>query len=198
MGLFGLFKKNGNGTEMPDTGGALPKFKYNLDPGIIKSKKKCPVCGKATGYDCLVSPVGDCDEEDIQGVCPWCVFDGSAAKKYNAEFNETDAKPDEATATAIDEIKRRTPTVFTPQGNFVWETHCGDFYVYLKQVVWDDIVKMGIVEEIEEDLKADGCGFLQFQTLTEIKEQLCKGSSLEGWLFRCSKCGKYHLYLDVD
>jgi len=63
-----------------------PIFKYNPNAeglGIIKKEKAtCPVCGHDRDY-VYTGPFYSVDE--IEGICPWCIKDGSAAQKYDGE-----------------------------------------------------------------------------------------------------------------
>jgi uncharacterized protein CbrC (UPF0167 family) len=67
----------------------LPKFKYHPDPiknkVIEKAKTRCPVCNKQREY-VYTGPFYS--TEDVEGICPWCIADGSAAKKYSGEFQD--------------------------------------------------------------------------------------------------------------
>ena len=67
----------------------LPAFKYHMDPiksgSIIKGSFTCPVCKKDRTY-AYVGPFFSI--EDVENICPWCIADGSAAKKYDGEFQD--------------------------------------------------------------------------------------------------------------
>jgi uncharacterized protein CbrC (UPF0167 family) len=67
----------------------LPFFKYNADPiklGVIKQELTiCPSCGKKRDY---VYNGPFYSVEEVEGICPWCVADGSAATKFNGEFQD--------------------------------------------------------------------------------------------------------------
>lgn len=65
----------------------LPLFPYHRDPeasgSVRASDDACECCGKSPGilYDGVIYSQGD-----IKNLCPWCIADGSAAKKFDAEF----------------------------------------------------------------------------------------------------------------
>ena len=65
----------------------LPHFRFHSDPIKTRMIKKentiCPVCKKHREYT-YVGPFYSV--EDVEGICPWCIDDGSAAKKYDGEF----------------------------------------------------------------------------------------------------------------
>ncbi|MCL2607846.1 MAG: CbrC family protein, partial [Methanomassiliicoccaceae archaeon] len=57
-------------------------------------------------------------------------------------------------AKNIDEHIYRTPSP-GPWRSIIWPVHCDDFCEFIGRVVWDDIVRMGIEEEIEKDLSGN-------------------------------------------
>ena len=70
----------------------LPSFKYHPDPistgSVVKSRTECVCCGQVRGY-IYVGPVY-AEEEYDECICPWCIADGSAHKKLDAEFTDED------------------------------------------------------------------------------------------------------------
>lgn len=183
---------------------SIPKFKYHPDPiktGSIKLEKiVCTVCGKES--NCTYGgPFYS--RTDIGKVCPNCIADGSAAKKYDCEFttisevDDNDESEDEDKLISddkIDELFHRTPGFYGIQETG-WLRHCGDFCEFLGGVSWDNIVELGIEKEIESDYLdtyKDGVDF------EEVKQSLKIGGYIGGFLFHCPKCGKYRLLLDVE
>ncbi|MGQ3379925.1 CbrC family protein [Priestia endophytica] len=67
----------------------LPVFRYNPNAleleFIEKEETFCPVCKKKREYT-YTGPFYSI--EDVEGICPWCIADGSAAKKYDGEFQD--------------------------------------------------------------------------------------------------------------
>ena len=67
----------------------LPSFRYNPDAlslGIIKKESThCPVCDQQREY---VYEGPFFAEEEVEGICPWCIHDGSAAEKFKGEFQD--------------------------------------------------------------------------------------------------------------
>lgn len=88
----------------------LPTFKYNPDPislhVIKKEQTTCPVCEKVREY---VYHGAFYTVEDVEGICPWCIKDGSAAKKYNGMFQDDASCDDVDEEKYIDELIYRTP-----------------------------------------------------------------------------------------
>ena len=108
----------------------LPSFRYYRDPRgdetIVRSEARCAGCARERGFIVTSTTYGSAIPEDAQ-FCPWCVADGTAARKFGARFNQVElgASP-EATAT----VTQRTPGFPTWQ-DLAWPTHCGDVGVYL-------------------------------------------------------------------
>ena len=108
---------------------ALPSFRYYADPvgeGVfVRSDATCDACGRARGWlaDCVLYSA----EVDGPAICPWCVADGTAARKWDGTFNEVF----EAIATArSQEVCERTPGITTWQ-DWDWPCHCDDAMRYL-------------------------------------------------------------------
>src|SRR5205823_9931792 len=88
----------------------------------------CARCKKKLGY-IYTGPVYS--EEDLDdALCPWCIADGSAHKKFDATFVDSEAFADDAPDAAIDEIVERTPGFNTWQSES-WPCCCGDAAAFL-------------------------------------------------------------------
>ena len=66
----------------------LPKFRYHPDPletgSFIEGEAKiCPCCGKESSTYYAKSPYA---QDDVDYLCPVCISNGEAAKKFDAEF----------------------------------------------------------------------------------------------------------------
>lgn len=65
----------------------FPVFDYYPDPilhdSIIESDLACECCGQSRSY--LSSLIYS--EYKVKRVCPWCIYDGSAAKRFDGHFN---------------------------------------------------------------------------------------------------------------
>ena len=89
----------------------LPKFKYHPDPiptGAIKvSKEICECCNQARGYMYASSIYA---KEEIEFICPWCIADGFAARKFDGIFSD-DYPLQQAgiSQDIISEVCERTP-----------------------------------------------------------------------------------------
>src|SRR5262245_12244012 len=110
----------------------VPTFKYHPSPlssGALKdSDDMCECCGLARGY-MYEGPVY-CTAE-VERVCPWCIADGSAHAKWDAQF--TDAEFRDSHGGHVDlpravweEVLHRTPGVVGACQAVVWWVHCGE------------------------------------------------------------------------
>ena len=96
---------------------ALPSFTYHPDPlgtgSVVKSSTVCLSCSKSRGY-IYVGPVYSVDELD-ECICPWCISDGSAHNKFDAEFTDAAGvgggcrQPGQVDSKIIEEVAYRTP-----------------------------------------------------------------------------------------
>ncbi len=109
----------------------LPKFKYHPSPfssgALMDSEDSCECCGQARGY-MYEGPVY-CEDE-VERVCPWCIADGSAQAKWDAQF--TDAVFQDSWGEHVDlarevweEVLHRTPGVVGACQPITWWVHCG-------------------------------------------------------------------------
>jgi uncharacterized protein CbrC (UPF0167 family) len=115
----------------------LPVFRYHPDPlatgSVVASRATCRRCNRARGY-IYAGPVS-AEEELADALCPWCIADGSAARRFGAEFVDAagiggygawEAVPPAVTA----EVSQRTPG-FSGWQQERWWTHCGDAAEFL-------------------------------------------------------------------
>lgn len=104
----------------------LPVFTYY--PGkvhyIVASSEACVCCGQARGYlyDGTLYTA-----QTLEGdICPWCIADGSAARRYDGSFHDVYAMGEAGIKPEVlDEIAYRTPGYPTWQDS-QWMHHCGD------------------------------------------------------------------------
>lgn len=169
----------------------LPYFKYHPEPiknGSLKNKRiQCSVCnqGRDYVYDGPVYCYGD-----VQNICPWCIKNGDAAKKYDcrfvADYEGLDKKEN------VDELIHRTPGFFTWQGSEEWPNHCGDFCAFVGFVGWKEI------EHLKDNLKSDIEKIKESMDLdqSEFEKSLVNEGTHQGYLFKCLHCDAYRLTSD--
>lgn len=127
----------------------IPKFRFHPEPfssrALVDSKAKCECCGKARGY-LYEGPVYSTAE--VEGICPWCIADGSAASKWDAQFTDghfRDSYGDhvDLPAELYDEVFRRTPGVVDALQPVHWWVHCEQPAAFLR--IEDDLVRFRCV-----------------------------------------------------
>ncbi len=183
----------------------LPHFKYNpnaLTSGIIaKEKTLCPVCNTEKDY---VYKSHFYATADVSGLCPWCIKDGSAAKKYDGEFTDylaiegISADPSQPNTISfqkehLDELIERTPG-YTGWQQEVWLAHCNEPCAFIQYVGWKEI------EHLQEELKEDIDNIISEHGLSqkEFENTLVNESDFQGYFFQCVNCGKYRLTVDCS
>jgi len=172
----------------------FPNFKYNpnaLQLGIIKKEKTdCPVCGKTRDF-VYAGPFYSVDE--VEGICPWCIKDGSAAKKYDGEFQDSESCEPADKEEYLIELTTRTPG-YSGWQQERWLSHCGDFCALKNYVGWTDIKDLR--EELADDLNQIQSDYGLKQE--DVEKYLVRNGSMQGYLFQCLHCGKHRLTIDTD
>ncbi|WP_252233814.1 CbrC family protein [Clostridium sp. ZS1] len=171
--------------------GKIPKFKYcpdtiNTNILTVGGAEVCDCCGETVDiyYEGSLYCI-----EDVDCLCPECIFNGMAAKKFNGEFQQDLFNNENVVNEEYDdEILHRTPSYMSWQGSN-WPAHCDDYCEFLGDAEWKDIEKIDMENNLEN---------FTGWTIEELKEYLSPNGSLCGYLFRCLKCGKYCLCADCD
>ena len=178
----------------------LPEYRYHPDPistgSITESEATCRSCGQARGY----IYAGDvyAQEELVESICPWCIADGSAHSKFDAEFADSagvggfgrwDSVPQEV----VEEVAFRTPGFESWQGE-QWFTCCGDAGAFLGYAGYSELVETwpDAIDCIREEMA---------QADVEIEaylNALDKDGSPTAYVFQCLRCSKYGAYSDCD
>ncbi|MGY2643364.1 CbrC family protein [Bacillus inaquosorum] len=173
---------------------SLPTFKYNPNPFalnvISKEKTTCPVCKQEREY-VYEGPFYSID--DVEGICPWCISDRSAAKLYDGEFQDPGRCDEVENETFIDELIHRTPGYFGWQQEY-WLSHCGDFCAIVQYVGWKEISHLE--DELDNDINSI-CNDYRM-TREEFKSWLVNNGTLQGYLFKYLHCGKHRLCVDAS
>jgi len=168
----------------------FPIFKYHTDPVktgvIVNNETVCPVCNGNTSYT-YQGPFYSVDE--VEDICPWCISDGSAARKFNGEFQDSASVDEGYTEEQLDELVHRTPGYCGWQQEY-WLRHCHDFCAFIGYVGWNEIEH--IVDELSDDILNQG------YAIEEMKTNLRINGSVQGYLFKCISCGVHKLYIDCD
>ena len=170
----------------------LPQFRYYPDPvgtGAFEEgeAKTCPCCGRKSTVHYSILPY--CIE-NVENLCPLCISNGEAARKYDATFIQDAEWKGEPDKEKDEELFCRTPGYISWQGEY-WLSCCDDYCAYLGTVGIRELKAMDIADEVFEEYEARN----EFE---DVREYLVKDGSLCGYLFRCLHCGKYHLWVDAD
>lgn len=172
----------------------LPEFKYNPNALkleiIVKRQAECPVCSNKREY-AYEGPFYSVEE--VEDICPWCIKDGSAAAKYEGDFQDAHSCDPVEKQEYLTELITRTPGYVTWQ-QARWLSHCGDFCALKDYVGWKEIEHLK--DELEDDLNEikNSYGLTQ----EELEQYLFNTGSMQGYLFQCLHCGKHRLTVDVD
>lgn len=179
----------------------LPKFRYHPNPiqtgSVIASDQECICCGQTRGY-IYTGPVYA--EEDLDdALCPWCIADGSAHEKFDADFVDADGVGgnggwDEVPMEVIEEVCHRTPS-FTAWQQERWWTHCGDAAEFLGAVGKEEAIQAGkdFLSQIREEM-----GMEEDEDWANFLDALDRDQSPTAYMFRCRHCGKLGGYSDCD
>lgn len=177
----------------------LPEFKYHpncYELGIFTKVQEgeepveCMCCNKKVDLYCDIMMYS---VEDIDCLCPQCIADGSAAKKFDGSFiQDSENEIDDPQKTEA--LFNRTPAYANWQGEF-WLTHCNDYCKFIGYVGIKELTEMGIAEEVIKDYE-ENADFPYSSDL--IRASLHKQGNLAGYLFQCLHCNKYRLWVDAS
>jgi uncharacterized protein CbrC (UPF0167 family) len=126
-------------------------------------------------------------------LCPWCVADGSAARRFEASFTDATA------VTGVPEIVQEALETRTPgiagMGHKHWVGCCGDATAYLGRVGAEELrgsfaPALPAVREAMER---------QYQVYGEERDRMVDGLRRNGasaYVFQCLHCNTVHAYFD--
>ena len=166
----------------------LPTFRYHPDPvgsgSIIQSENICLCCGAARGWIYTGPVYAELDLDDA--ICPWCIADGSANKKFGATF---------VADCSLDEICERTPG-FSAWQSESWLECCGEPASF--------ITPAGITELRKLDRSLEGVALnhviyemnISGRAAIRMVESLNKDKGPTAYVFRCLRCAQYLLNVD--
>ena len=161
----------------------LPVFKYHPDPvateSIRRSPNACPVCLRRRGWEYVTSPYGT---EELDHLCPWCIADGSAARR-GAEFTD----PHPLIEAGLDDgiiakVTERTPGFPTFQQE-EWQVCCDDACAFIGALSPDQIHALPASMKEDNELTDEWVAHLDETDFTVFG-------------FRCLHCGSIKIWLD--
>ena len=178
---------------------ALPSFRYYQDPfadGTFKVEPDIPClqCSRLRGY-VYTGPVHTEKNFILENhLCPWCIADGSAAKRFGAIFNDAGTM-DDVTREVMKEIEERTPGFQTWQ-DWGWLTCCEDAAVFLGIAGTQELKRdfpdaiPAVMEHLSDDYG------LSDKDLKEFFEALSKEDQPTAYIFQCARCQSYLACVD--
>ncbi|HKD23547.1 MAG TPA: CbrC family protein [Rhizomicrobium sp.] len=176
----------------------FPVFKYHPDPvasgSVVKSDIACACCGEAKGY---IYKGGVYSEEDglDDALCPWCIADDSAHRKFDASFNDAENLYDQIPAEVADEVEFRTPGYAGWQQEH-WLACCGDAAAFREPVGYAEIaqrypfLESVLMQHIAEDWGMTGSAATQFY------KSLDRERGPTAYVFTCLHCKASLAYID--
>lgn len=172
----------------------LPVFQYNphaLKLGIIKKEKTtCPVCERERDY---VYEGPFYSISNVEGICPWCIKDGSASKKHDGEFQDAASCEPVGKDEYLIELTTKTPG-YSGWQQEQWLSHCDDFCALEAYVGWKEVAHLK--SELETDLSRIKTDYGLSQE--ELEKYLINNGAMQGYLFKCIHCGQHRLTVDTN
>jgi uncharacterized protein CbrC (UPF0167 family) len=175
----------------------LPPFRYHPDPlrsgSIVASENTCRCCGQNRGYIYTVSVYA---EEDLsEAICPWCIADGSAHRKFGATFVDAMAFGKNVPRRAVAEITQRTPGFGSWQPE-QWPACCKDATAFLLPAGIAEIREQ--CRELEGDIMSHIVYGMQISggAATRLLNSLQRDSGPTLYVFRCLNCKRHHFHVD--
>jgi uncharacterized protein CbrC (UPF0167 family) len=146
----------------------LPFFKYHPEPTLTGAFETdtivtCDCCKEPTDIY-YTGPFYAIDDIDV--LCPWCIADGKAAKKFEGSFQDN-ANVDEVDyPEKLIELTEHTPGYRGWQQEY-WLAHCNDYCAFKGYVGWQEIEPvLNEFANIEDDLaKAGGITLQNYQII---------------------------------
>ena len=173
----------------------LPTFRYHPDPigtGFIKpSDAACACCERVRGY--IYTGAVYSTEELAERLCPWCIADGSAARRFDADFSDVVEIPHSVPTDVVAEVTTRTPSFIAWQQEN-WLFHCDDGAAFLGVVGRPELEKFPDALEMLRH-EHDEYGWTP-EHVEQYIDALEKDGQPTAYLFRCQQCGTHLAYSD--
>ncbi|MEV6106667.1 CbrC family protein [Streptomyces sp. NPDC051940] len=170
----------------------LPQFPYHPDPvatgSVAPSDAECICCERVRGF-IYVGPVYAVDEIDEE-LCPWCIADGSAAERFEAQFTEVDG---DVPLDVVRAVEQRTPG-FSGWQQERWLTHCGDAAMFHGRAGAAELARHpDALAAISADLDTRRWPPAQIRHFVSA---LDKDGQPTAYTFECRTCGAWLAYAD--
>lgn len=176
---------------------ALPEFRFHPNPlmsgSVVYSPNACKCCRQARGVIYAGAVYADDDLQD--SLCPWCIGDGSAFRKFGATFFDSEGLPDGIPADIAAEITERTPGFCTWQSG-QWLECCGEPMAFLEPAGSTEVqtkyreLEGSLMMYIVYELKVSG------GAASRLYESLRRDTSPTAFVFQCRSCESRKAYID--
>jgi uncharacterized protein CbrC (UPF0167 family) len=177
---------------------SIPTFKYHPDPiatgSISRSDAKCICCDRQRGF-IYAGPVYSVKKLS-ECICPWCIVDGSAHAKFDAEFTDAAgvggySRTKKLPQSIIEEVAYRTPG-FSGWQQERWLACCGDAAAFVGHAGCAEL-QIQFADAVESIRLDSEMGSDHWQHLFSA---LNKDGSPTAYIFRCLHCSKHLGYSD--
>jgi uncharacterized protein CbrC (UPF0167 family) len=175
----------------------LPTFRYHPDPlasgSIVASNATCRCCEQSRGFIYTAAVYSEDELDDA--LCPWCIADGSAHKKFDATFVDSEALLDHVPAPVLLEITERTPGYSAWQQEN-WPVCCNDAAAFLEPVGAVELraryrdQEGALMSHIVHEMKFSGGAAVR------LLSSLRRDTSPTAYLFRCLHCERTLFHVD--
>ena len=177
----------------------LPTFRYHPDPVATGSVQQdpdrpCLGCSRKRGYIYMGPAYTEKNFILDESLCPWCIADGTAAKRFGATFNDT-GEIDDIPDSVRDEIEARTPG-FNGWQQEQWLACCGDAAAFLGTAGMTELERdfPEAIPVVKKYLRSEF--ELSKEDAEEVFSSLRNDDQPTAYLFRCLHCHKYLAYVD--
>jgi uncharacterized protein len=177
----------------------LPRFRYHPEPletgSVRQSAATCRACGTARGY-IYTGPVWA--EDDLsEAICPWCIADGSAARRFDAIFVAEELVGGgtwpRVSEQVLEELTRRTPGFIGWQDERWW-THCQDGGQFLGLAGHAELLNRW--PQAIADIRKES-GYTDKEWGPYFRD-LGIDNHCTAYVFRCARCGVLGGYSDCS
>jgi uncharacterized protein CbrC (UPF0167 family) len=159
----------------------------------MASSATCRCCSQSRGYVYCAAIYAE--EELDNAICPWCIADGSAHKRFDATFVDTEAFPEGTPLAVITEISERTPGYNAWQQEH-WPVCCNDGTAFIAPVGIKELranhrdQETSLLSHIIYEMKISG------GAATRLLATLQRDTGPTAYLFRCLHCERTHFHID--
>lgn len=171
----------------------IPNFKFFSESGyndafkLNLKKEYCPCCGKISEYIYFPHLFYSLDL-DLKNLCPYCISDGTAAKKYKCEFIKFSPKNLFSESDKM-ELIYKTPS-FNAYQDPSWRFCCNSPCTFLGVYYFNDLDKISIPEKIRDLILKDSSFIQQNVDSFEFNRFICD-EKIQIAFYQCPKCGDY-------